>query len=229
MSERESHAPWTSSLAGIGRSCPSRPSPPAGTTGRPSLPATALVVPNVVGLSQGAATRSLTHAGLTVGVISGIPAPRTPAGRVVATNPSSGRAGRIGGRRQPDRVQWWVGRRVGPDRPGRPVLVHLRTRRLHGVCRDRLRLRDGRLHADGHLRLERRMERPRRVEPLTADHLRQRRPDRANLPSIGRRRPRRCSVRLEARHGDGHGSIRRSVCRRRHDSAAPFRPRRSRF
>ena len=49
-----------------------------------------LVVPNVVGLSQGVATRSLTHAGLTVGVISGIPAPRAPAGRVVATNPSPG-------------------------------------------------------------------------------------------------------------------------------------------
>jgi hypothetical protein len=51
-----------------------------------------VVVPKVVGLSQDAATRSLTHAGLRVGVISGIPVPRAPAGRVVATNPSSGAA-----------------------------------------------------------------------------------------------------------------------------------------
>jgi hypothetical protein len=48
------------------------------------------VVPNVVGLSQGAATRSLTHAGLTVGVVAGIPSPGSATGSVIATNPSSG-------------------------------------------------------------------------------------------------------------------------------------------
>jgi hypothetical protein len=48
------------------------------------------VVPNVVGLSQGAATRSLTHAGLTVGVISGSPSSGSATGSVIATNPSSG-------------------------------------------------------------------------------------------------------------------------------------------
>jgi hypothetical protein len=49
-----------------------------------------VVVPNVVGLSQGAATRSLDHAGLSVGVISGIPSPGSVTGSVLATNPSSG-------------------------------------------------------------------------------------------------------------------------------------------
>lgn len=49
-----------------------------------------VVVPDVVGLSQGAATRTLHHAGLIVGVISGIPSPGSSTGSVVATNPSSG-------------------------------------------------------------------------------------------------------------------------------------------
>ena len=49
-----------------------------------------IVVPNIVGLSQGAATSSLGHAGLTLGVIAGIPSSRSPAGTVIATNPSEG-------------------------------------------------------------------------------------------------------------------------------------------
>jgi hypothetical protein len=47
-------------------------------------------VPKVVGLDQADAARSLHHAGLALGVISGIPAPRSPAGHVIATNPSAG-------------------------------------------------------------------------------------------------------------------------------------------
>jgi hypothetical protein len=58
-----------------------------GTTSRGSQ---RVVVPNVVGLSQGAAIRSLAHAGLTVGVISGVPSPGSSTGSVIATNPSSG-------------------------------------------------------------------------------------------------------------------------------------------
>ncbi len=49
-----------------------------------------VVVPNIVGLSQRAAIRSLAQAGLTAGVVSGIPSLRSPAGVVIATDPSPG-------------------------------------------------------------------------------------------------------------------------------------------
>jgi hypothetical protein len=62
-----------------------------GTNGATSEAGHHAVVPTVIGLSQEAAVRSLARAGLTVGVISGIPAPRA-LGNVIATNPSSGEA-----------------------------------------------------------------------------------------------------------------------------------------
>ena len=49
-----------------------------------------VVVPAIVGLSQRAAVRSLNQAGLTAGLVSGIPTSRSPAGVVVASNPSAG-------------------------------------------------------------------------------------------------------------------------------------------
>ncbi len=47
------------------------------------------IVPNIVGLSQAAATAALAQAGLTVGAISGSSS-QLPAGTVIASNPSAG-------------------------------------------------------------------------------------------------------------------------------------------
>jgi len=66
-------------------------SPPSSTTTTSPIGRT-VVMPNVLGLTQTAATQGLRGAGLTVGVITSVPSSHFTAGTVVATDPSPGSA-----------------------------------------------------------------------------------------------------------------------------------------
>ncbi len=50
----------------------------------------ALVVPNVVGQTQAAATTAITTAGLALGTVTTQSSPTVPAGTVISQNPAAG-------------------------------------------------------------------------------------------------------------------------------------------
>ena len=75
------------------------------STGPAPAPGT-FAVPNVLNLTQAAATTAINGAGLVLGTISQSSSTTVPAGSVISQNPAAGtmRSGRFGGRA--DRVDW---------------------------------------------------------------------------------------------------------------------------
>ena len=63
---------------------------------RSCAPSPTVIVPNVVGQTQAAATTSLTNAGLTVGTVTTASSPTVPAGSVISQNPAGGSSVPVG-------------------------------------------------------------------------------------------------------------------------------------